>query len=243
MVSISYQFCAELKFLNCIMKNSFFIYVCLLCQTSFSQNSCKNVGIDYSGFCQEYHQNGKISWIKEFKKGKATGTWMYFNEKGELAKQLNTASKKDSLSKIDLIYENVAVLVGDYYDTQVMQEGLDEAIPVEQEQENDNKIYEFVEVYAEFPGGVEKLKLWIGQNFVYPKEALELGYQGKVFLKFVVEKNGQISNVFVERGIADCKSCDKEALRLVKSMPNWIPAQNNGKNVRSWTRIPIMFGF
>jgi TonB family protein len=219
------------------MKNSFFIYVCLLCQTSFSQNSCKNVGIDYSGFCQEYHQNGKISWVKEFKNGKATGTWMYFNEKGELSKQVNTNLRKDSLA----LAHPLPMVEEKNYDNSFFAGDSELFFGEDIESENQNgaaQIFTFVEEEAHFNGEV---KIWIQNHLVYPQTAKEMGYQGKCFVKFIVEKDGSISNISIIKGVPDCPECDKEAIRIIQNMPNWLPGKNNGREVRSWYQFPISF--
>jgi TonB family protein len=75
----------------------------------------------------------------------------------------------------------------------------------------------------------------IQDNLNYPPSAIELGIQGKVTLKFVVEKNGQVSNVSVVRGIPGCAECDKEAIKVVSKMPNWKSAKNAGKQLSDMT--------
>jgi protein TonB len=75
----------------------------------------------------------------------------------------------------------------------------------------------------------------------YPEMALDAGIGGRVFLRFVVSETGNISNVKVQRGIPDCKECDEEAVRVVRSMPAWKPGKNNGKAVNQWYNLPIRF--
>ena len=103
------------------------------------------------------------------------------------------------------------------------------------------EIYTIVEESAEFPGGYEAFQKYLSTNLKYPEAAKEKGIQGKVYLKFVVSKTGEISNVKVQRGIADCVECDNEAVRVVSSMPNWKPGKNAGKAVDSYFTIPIVF--
>lgn len=105
--------------------------------------------------------------------------------------------------------------------------------PVEVKEE---EILDIVEEEAGFPGNVQE---WIAKNIKYPESAIELGDQGRVFVQFVVEKNGDVSNVVILRGVSD--DLDKEAKRVVKNMPNWKPAKNNGKSVRTYVRLPINF--
>jgi protein TonB len=101
------------------------------------------------------------------------------------------------------------------------------------------EIYDVVEESAEFPGGMQKMYEFIGKNLVYPAMARESNVQGKVFVNFVVSKDGSISDVKVLRGIGS--GCDEEAMRVVKMMPKWQPAKNMGKPVKARFTLPINF--
>lgn len=101
------------------------------------------------------------------------------------------------------------------------------------------KIFEAVEVQAQFPAGPGALTKWIGENLIYPEESKSLGVEGIVVVQFVVEKDGTISNPVVARGID--KVLDREAIRLVKKMPKWTPGRNNGNPVRSKFTLPVRF--
>ncbi|MEZ4806260.1 MAG: energy transducer TonB [Flavobacteriales bacterium] len=96
-----------------------------------------------------------------------------------------------------------------------------------------------VEVMPEFPGGSEALFKYMGKHVTYPEEAIENGVQGTVYVSFVIESDGRINEVKVLRGIGS--GCDEEALRVVKSMPNWIPGTQRGKPVRVRYNLPIRF--
>lgn len=85
------------------------------------------------------------------------------------------------------------------------------------------------EVRPEFPGGQEAWYRYLSKTLRYPADAADAGIQGKVFMEFVVQADGRITNVLVKRGVHP--SLDKEALRVVKSMPNWNPGQQNGRAV------------
>jgi len=82
---------------------------------------------------------------------------------------------------------------------------------------------------------------YIQQNVQYPAMAREAGISGKVFLKFVVSENGDISNVEVLKGVPGCGECDKEAIRVVKSMPKWKAAKMTGRAVKCYFNLPISF--
>lgn len=92
---------------------------------------------------------------------------------------------------------------------------------------------------AQFPGGNEFLKSFLKKNVYYPQEAIEKGIEGRVVVSFVVDKHGHISNVEVVQS-AD-PLLDAEAVRVVQSMPKWIPAEMDGKAVRSIFFLPVNF--
>jgi len=91
----------------------------------------------------------------------------------------------------------------------------------------------------DFPGGDSTRLRFLSENINYPTLAREAGIQGVVYVTFVVEKNGQIRNVKVLRGIGG--GCDEEAVRVVESMPNWIPGKQRNVPVRVQFNMPIRF--
>lgn len=94
---------------------------------------------------------------------------------------------------------------------------------------------------AEFPGGALALRKYLADNMRYPQRAMENGIEGKVYVRFIVSTEGQISDVTVQRSIPDCPECDAEAIRLTESMPNWMPAKTAGKPVKSYFNLPVVF--
>ncbi len=106
------------------------------------------------------------------------------------------------------------------------------------EPDNDS-IYQIVEQIPKFPGGESALMEYVSKNVAYPEEAKEKEIQGRVFIGFVVEKDGSVSNVKVLRGIGG--GCDEEAVRVIKGMPKWKPGMQKGKPVRVSYQIPINF--
>lgn len=98
---------------------------------------------------------------------------------------------------------------------------------------------DFAEVMPQFPGGRSELMKYLSNNIKYPAVAVENNIQGRVIVKFVVAKDGSISNIQVIKGIDP--SCDREAIRVVKSMPNWIPGMQNGNKVAVYFNLPILF--
>ena len=103
----------------------------------------------------------------------------------------------------------------------------------------EEKPYEAVEQMPTFPGGEAELMKFIRDNLKYPVIAQENGIQGRVILRFVVSKTGTIDNVTVLRSLDP--TCDKEAIRVVKSMPKWIPGKQNGNNVPVYFTLPVVF--
>ncbi len=112
--------------------------------------------------------------------------------------------------------------------------------PINQEKTEDtNQIFTNVEVLPSFPGGLEQFGKFLGKNLRYPPVARDAGIQGRVFLQFVVEKDGSLTDIKVVRGIGG--GCDEEAVRVLKSSPKWNPGVQNGRNVRVSYTIPIFF--
>ena len=118
---------------------------------------------------------------------------------------------------------------------------IEEYVPIEIEEEEivEEEIFLIVEDQASFPGGEAKLYEFIRNNVKYPELAKETGIEGTVFVQFVVEKDGTLSNVQALRKIGG--GCDEEAIRVVKSMPKWKPGSQRGRNVRCSFTIPIKF--
>ena len=98
-----------------------------------------------------------------------------------------------------------------------------------------------VEKMPEFPGGQAALMHYLKSKIKYPEECRKMGVEGKVFVKFIVDATGNIINVQVLRGVVDGKLLEKEAIRVVESMPNWKPGTQGGKAVSVYFTLPISF--
>ncbi len=105
----------------------------------------------------------------------------------------------------------------------------------------DNILYDFVNIekQPDFPGGMDKFYAYLRKTVKYPQMAAEQNIQGKVFLSFVVEKNGELTDIKVDRKLGG--GTDEEAVRVLKASPRWIPGVQNGKFVRVKYNIPISF--
>lgn len=106
-------------------------------------------------------------------------------------------------------------------------------------EEKQEEIINFPEVMPEFPGGTDALMSFLTKNIRYPEDAREMGIQGKVICKFVVEPNGEVTNISILRGVHP--SCDQEAIRVLKKMPVWKPGMQYGRKVRVYYNLPIVF--
>ena len=113
------------------------------------------------------------------------------------------------------------------------------SIYIGDEEEEEGDIVYRPDKVAQFPGGMESLKSFLQKNICYPPKAIEKGINGIVVVKFHVNKHGDISDVEVVRSIDSL--LDSEAVRVVTSMPRWIPAEWHGKAARSTFRLPINF--
>jgi protein TonB len=111
--------------------------------------------------------------------------------------------------------------------------------PKEEEEEEATEVFFIVEDMPEFPGGEMALRTYIANSIKYPVIAQENGIQGKVYVTFVVGKDGSVTNATIARGVDP--SIDKEALRVVNALPKWKPGKQRGKPVNVSYTVPINF--
>ena len=100
-------------------------------------------------------------------------------------------------------------------------------------------VFDVVEVMPQFPGGQIAMLQYLMKNIKYPEQAMKEGIQGRVTVRFIVEKDGSISDVKPVLSVHPL--LNKEAVRVVKSMPKWSPGKQNGKPVRVRFNVPVMF--
>ncbi len=112
------------------------------------------------------------------------------------------------------------------------------AAPIEEEE--DQVVFQIVETMPEFPGGQAELFKYLSENIKYPVIAQENGIQGRVICQFTVNKDGSIVDIEVVRSAGDA-SLDKEAVRVIESMPKWKPGKQRGKAVRVKFTVPVNF--
>lgn len=94
---------------------------------------------------------------------------------------------------------------------------------------------------ASFPGGDVEMNKYISMNLIYPQSAINDHITGKCYARFKVNTTGKISDATIIRGVAGCPECDKEYLKVIKSMPNWIPFVNEEILYEAYFQLPIMF--
>ena len=167
---------------------------------------------------------------------KATGVAEAFTRLGELFAE-GKLVPQDYKKAVRFYFQAV-----DYGDTQVAKPAFDKLLAeglASKDDLEDMKIHEKVEVNASFPGGDQACYQWLAQHLKYPAKAQEQNIQGRVFVQFVVEKDGSITDVKVLR--SPDPSLSQEAARVVSLMPQWRPARQGDKKRRSRFNLPIMF--
>ena len=117
----------------------------------------------------------------------------------------------------------------------------DTEVPFEALPPDTLSIFTSVERRAEFPGGFSAMVAYLGKHIRYPEWEEEAGIEGKVVVQFVVRRDGSVDEIELVRGVAGGNGLEREAVRVVKTMPLWKPAMNNGVTVNSRVTVPIMF--
>lgn len=101
-----------------------------------------------------------------------------------------------------------------------------------------DSVYAIPQVNPMFPGGISAMRSFFAKNIITP-ESDGKSVKGKVFVRFMVKKNGELTKIYLVKGLND--ACNKEAIRVIKKMPVWIPAMQEGEDVSSWHTLPIYF--
>lgn len=152
--------------------------------------------------------------------------------KHEISSFLNSASTKKTNEKNTInTYQDLKTV-----STKLVKDEVNkDTIP----SKKDSIVFTNVEVLPAFPGGIQEFSKFLSSNLKYPSEAKKAGIEGRVFLNFIVEKDGSLSDIKVVRGIGG--GCDEEAVRVLSLSPKWNPGVQNGRNVRVSYTIPIFF--
>ena len=147
--------------------------------------------------------------------------------------------KLDEVQKSDKAVGAFTVEGNDEVGGAVLKAKDDIAAPEPPKHVEETKVFTVVEQMPMFPGGDAALMSYLANNIHYPTVAAENGVQGRVVVGFVVERDGSITDVSVLRGVDP--SLDREAMRVVKSMPRWTPGKQNGSAVRVKYQVPVAF--
>lgn len=158
--------------------------------------------------------------------------------KDEEVPEEQTMKSQEELVKSD-VQISIADVKGTNEETGVDIATLQEHKVIVQEERHEEKVFEIVEQPPSFPGGDAAMYEWLGKNINYPVIAQENNIQGRVVCQFVVGRNGEIEDVKVVRGIDP--SLDKEAIRVIKAMPKWIPGKQGGNAVKVRYTLPVQF--
>ena len=160
-------------------------------------------------------------------------------KKGEEVSEEDEIKSQDELAKNDKVAISIADVKGNDEINGADIADFKEVVRPEAPKEEKEVPYQAVEQMPQFPGGDAELMKYIQDHLKYPVIAAENGIQGRVIVRFVVSKTGEIQDVTVLRGVDS--SLDKEAVRVIKSMPKWIPGKQNGNNVAVYFTVPVMF--
>lgn len=142
--------------------------------------------------------------------------------------ELNESKVQVSVATVEGTNDKDAVDIADLKDHKVIVE-----------EKVEEKPFVSVEQMPQFPGGQTELMKFVQSNLKYPTIAAENGIEGRVIVRFVVGRDGTVSDIEVQRGLDS--SCDKEAIRVVKLMPKWIPGKQNGRAVPVYFTLPVLF--
>ena len=158
-------------------------------------------------------------------------------KKDDEVKPEDEIKSQDDLSKTNTAIGTFDVKGNDEAEGEVLK--AKEVVVDEKPKEEETKVFDVVEEMPQFPGGPSALFEYLSKNIKYPVVAEENGIQGRVIATFVVERDGSISDVKVIKSVDP--SLDKEAIRVLKSMPKWIPGKQNGSAVRVKYTVPVTF--
>jgi TonB family protein len=212
--------------------------------------------VDYSsliplvkeGIYNEYYENGNIKVKGNYQNNRRTGLFVSYYESGQKESEMEFGENEIKYlqfwnensepqlylgkGKVVKKRENGNISISRYANYSLV-EGM-EIRNVEQD-----TLFATVDEVAQFPGGSEEYVKFLKKNLKYPNEARREGVEGKVYVQFIVDKSGTVSEVKSVKGIGT--GCDAEAVRVIKKSPRWIPGNLKGKPVKQRMIIPIVF--
>jgi antitoxin component YwqK of YwqJK toxin-antitoxin module len=186
-----------------------------------------------TGDCKEWYDNGLLKWSANFDADTISGKIHGWYEDGQIKYQMDDWHVKMWHKNGQMFYERIPPITGN-----------NDSI-VERYWDNSGKEIQNYETAvilkeASFPGGMDAMFKWIGQNYEYPEFAREKNIQGTIYLKFGVRYDGKIFHLEILKAMEpSCFDCENEALRIVKDMPHWIPLTKNGIEDIEYFILPI----
>ena len=184
----------------------------------------------------EFRTNNKGQYTLKYRKSSEV---MAIPENNKYFGMKRTIYRSDKNNTVELfIYPNPSYYMSilDSLDCNVEHQSLEE---ITEDVENKSTVFEEGDEEAVFPGGVDQMKSYLMNNLHYPEESQEAGKTGKVYIEFIVEKDGSLSCVYAKNRVSF--HIDAEAVRVINSMPKWEPANVDGEKVRARCRIPLNF--
>jgi TonB family protein len=177
-----------------------------------------------NGLFVEWYANGTKKREFTYEMGIIVGKFTAWNENGKPVIN-KTYKKSDGKRTADTLGDMEEVVVG----------------PDKKTETGKEEIFTFVEVMPEFPGGQEALYKYLAAQLRYPDLEKENGIYGTVYVSFVVDKEGKVKDAKIEKGVPGGPGLDKEALRVIKGMPDWQPGKMNGRKVSVQLTIPVKY--
>ncbi len=183
----------------------------------------------YEGICSWYFRTGKIARKGSYQNGKRNGKWQ-INDATCVVESYGNYKNGERTGTWNYVWNN------NYSGSRIFDK--DSIIHAEY-YKNGKPIKEYPSREAQYPGGYEKMYQFLYSTIEYPKLARNAGIQGRVFVEFVVDENGNVKNVRLIKGIGG--GCDEQALEAVRSLPKWTPAEMFETRVQQRFKLPIKF--
>ena len=184
------------------------------------------------GINKRYDENGALLSLYHYEFGELNGSFAHYHSNG-IVKIKGAYFRNELMDSLYSFYESGSYRRKDFYLNGKLVSG-----NCYTESQQDTTHFAF-DVEATYYGGADSMQRWIQQNLVYPQEAIELNEQGRVYVSFIIEKDGSVSTVRIERGVS--QSIDQEVKRLVSAMPKWVPGEFDGYKTRTKMRLPLNF--
>jgi TonB family protein len=181
---------------------------------------------------KRYDDSGALSSLYHYEFGELNGSFAHYHTNGNV-KIKGAYFRNELMDSLYSFYESGTYRRKDFYLNGKLVSG-----NCYKESQEDTVHFAF-DVEASYYGGTDSMQRWIQQNLVYPQDAIEFNEQGRVYVSFIIEKDGSVSTVRIERGVS--QSIDQEVKRLISAMPKWVPGEFDGYKTRTKMRLPINF--